>query len=81
MIYGPRGKFLGAKFLLFPAVLYEMIGFMPKISGGTQTNWIHSEDVARSLIHLMKYPIYTENRIDVFNVAEKQAIGIGDFIY
>lgn len=24
MIYGPRGKFLGAKFLLAPVVAYEM---------------------------------------------------------
>lgn len=46
--------------LFFKNINFYRIGFMPRVSGGTKTNWIHSEDVARSLIHLMKYPIQTE---------------------
>lgn len=81
MIYGPRGKFLGAKFLLIPVVIYESLGFFPHFVGGGKTNWIHAEDMALAAIHMIKQEIPPHlKRIDTFNVSEEIPIGAGDLL-
>jgi hypothetical protein len=48
MIYGPRGRFLGAKFLLVPTLAKSFLGAVVGLVGGTRTNWIHAQDAARA---------------------------------
>lgn len=76
LIYGPRGKLLGAGLAAAPPLLLlftgePVLGFV----GGPRLNWAHAEDVARAAVYCM------ENEQcwgETFNVADDTPLPIGD---
>jgi len=75
MIYGPRGRFLGAKMACIPPLLALLRGRLTRISGGPRTNWAHAEDVARAVVFLLER---AEAAGQAYNIADDDALGFGD---
>ncbi len=77
MIYGPRGRFLGAKLATIPPVQALIFNKIPRIRGGARCNWIHAEDVARAAVFLLEHP---KAAGQAFNVADPTPMEGGDVL-
>lgn len=78
LIYGPRGRLLGAALAAVPPLLLAFTGEpVYSFSGGPRLNWVHGEDVALAAIYCM------ENEHcwgEAFNVADDNPLPFGDVI-
>lgn len=75
LIYGPRGRLLGAAIAAVPPILRLFTGDRTfSFVGGPRTNWVHAEDVARAAVYCME----TERCWgEAFNVADDTPLAIG----
>lgn len=76
LIYGPRGKMLGAALACIAPLMHEFLPVMIGLSGGPRSNWVHAEDVARATAHLTRHGQAGE----AYNVCDDDAIPFGDII-
>lgn len=75
MIYGPRARFLGAKFALIPPMLALVFSSIPRLRGGARCNWAHAEDVARAAVFVVDEP---RAAWEAFNVADDVTLDAGE---
>lgn len=78
LIYGPRGRLLGAALAAVPPLLSlftgePVLGFV----GGPRLNWVHAEDVARVAVFCMEHEHCWG---EAFNVADDTPLPIGDVV-
>jgi nucleoside-diphosphate-sugar epimerase len=76
LIYGPRGRLLGAPLAAVPPILFMFTG-SPCLGfvGGPRLNWVHGEDVARAAVYCME----NDNCWgETFNVADDTPLPIAD---
>jgi nucleoside-diphosphate-sugar epimerase len=78
LIYGPRGRLLGAALAALPPILRLFTGdSVFSFAGGPRLNWVHAEDVARAAIFCME----TEQCWgEAFNIADDTPLPIGDVL-
>lgn len=78
LIYGPRGKLLGAQLVTITPLVRLFTGEpVLRFVGGPRLNWVHAEDVARAAIFCM------ENEGcwgEVYNAADDTPLPFGDVI-
>ena len=72
MIYGPYQKSLSSTAICVASLLGK-VGL--SMSGGPKSNWVHSEDLARAVVHILKKRIG-----GTYNVAEDKAFPFGDIV-
>jgi nucleoside-diphosphate-sugar epimerase len=78
LIYGPRGRLLGAALVVVPPLLLlftgePVLGFV----GGPRLNWVHAEDVARAAVYTMEHE---QCWGEAFNVADDTPLPIGEVV-
>jgi len=76
LIYGPRGKMLGAALACIPPIMKEFLPVVIGLSGGPKSNWVHAEDVARATVHLTRHGKTGQ----AYNVCDDDAIPFGDIL-
>ncbi|MCS6856807.1 MAG: NAD(P)-dependent oxidoreductase [Deltaproteobacteria bacterium] len=74
-IYGRRGRHFAAILLAIGPALRLFTPLLPRPHGGPLHCFVHAEDVARALIHLLEKE---EAAWGIFNVAEENPLSIGD---
>lgn len=77
LIYGPRGRVLLNLFAALPPLVRELSSRVPRLVGGPQANFVHTDDVAGAAIHLADHP---QEHGAVFNVANDEPVPFGDVI-
>ena len=78
LIYGPRGRLLGAALAAVPPILQLFTGDRVfRFVGGPRTNWVHGEDVARAAVFCMEHERCWG---EAFNVADDTPLAIGDVL-
>lgn len=75
MIYGPRGRFLGARLACMTPILALFLRKIPVIEGGPLCNWVHAEDVARAAVFVLEHK---EAAWQAFNVADDTVLAFGE---
>ncbi len=77
LIYGPRARFLAARFAAIPPMLALAFSRLPRLRGMPRCNWAHAEDVARAAVFLC-----FEKRAawEAYNVADEKPTEIGEFL-
>ncbi len=76
LIYGPRGKMLGAALACIPPIVHEHLRMQLGFSGGPRSNWVHAEDVARAAAHLLEKGEAGE----AYNVGDDDPIPFGEVV-
>lgn len=73
-IYGRRGRHLAAILLTVGPALHLVSPVLPRPAGGPIHNFVHAEDVARALLHLLPRE---EAEYRVYNVADDDPLTLG----
>lgn len=77
LLYGPGCTQMGAGVVTLPAILRELSGYLPGLSGGPRTNWCHVEDAAQAVKVVLKTP---RARGQTYNVADETALTFGEVL-
>lgn len=77
LLYGPGCTQMGAGVVTLPAILRELTGYLPGLSGGPRTNWCHVEDTAQAVKIVLETP---RARGQIYNVADETALSFGEVL-
>jgi nucleoside-diphosphate-sugar epimerase len=77
LIFGPRGKVLGAALATAAPMIGRWLGRVPRFAGGPRNNWVHAQDVARAALFLLESQ---QPEGGIFNVANDDALSIGELL-
>jgi dihydroflavonol-4-reductase len=75
LIFGPRGRVLVSPIATIAPLLQRYTRRWVRLRGGPRTNFVHSRDVARAIVFLIRN---RQPHGEVFNVANDDARPIGD---
>jgi nucleoside-diphosphate-sugar epimerase len=76
LIYGPRSRRMSASLACLGPILEASLPVLMGLAGGPRINWVHTKDVARAAVHLLR----AGEPGQAYNVADDDAMAFGDLV-